>query len=171
MCLVWFLVNPFEVLMPSVGHGKPYITGPAPGERRGRGRFRVHWPIILFRNQSGEDTVKTITQNLSSQGFYCLSRKPYTVGELLFCTLQIPTTDPGGRETYLECRVQVVRVEEVAENAADGQYGIACRIEDYCFVARHGARIFPAAGLPIHTGEDSAIPRKGHLLDSGIRRE
>jgi hypothetical protein len=76
--------------------------------------------------------VETITQNFSSHGFYCLSRKPFTLGELLLCKLRIPTNDPGGGESYLECRVRVVRVEK---NAAEDQFGIACQTEDYRFVA------------------------------------
>ncbi len=79
--------------------------------------------------------METITQDLSSRGFYCLSKKQFAVGDLLRCTLRIPTNDPGGRESHLECRVLVVRVEE---NAADGQYGIACRTEDYRFAGARG---------------------------------
>jgi hypothetical protein len=128
-------VNPLEVLAPSVGHDNPDIAQSAPAERRRRVRSRVHWPVLLFRNHTGEDTVETITQDLSSNGFYCLSKKPFAVGELLLCTLQIPTNDPNGRQGHLERRVLVVRVEE---NAADGQYGIACRTEDYRFAGGRG---------------------------------
>ena len=123
-------VNPLEVLTPSVGRGNPDIAKSVRAERRGRARVRVHWPILLFPNQVGEDAVQTITQNLSSHGFYCLSRRPFTVGELLLCTLQIPTNGLGAGESHLECQVRVVRVEN---NASEGQYGIACRMEDYRF--------------------------------------
>jgi hypothetical protein len=126
-----FPVNPLEVLTPAVGRGNPHIARSAPAERRRRARARVHWPIALFPNQTGEDAVETVTQNLSSDGFYCLSRKRFIVEELLLCTLRIPMTGLGGRESHLECRARVVRVEE---NTADGEYGIACRIEDYRFV-------------------------------------
>src|SRR5579862_9683668 len=107
-------VNPLEALTPPVGRGN--LATSATAERRKRARVRVHWPILLFLGQTGEDKVETITQNLSSEGFYCLSRKPFTVGELLLCTLQIPTTGLGGGESHLECRARVGRVEE---NAAD----------------------------------------------------
>jgi hypothetical protein len=125
-------VNPLEVLNSFVGHGNPDIAEPAPVERRRRTRARVHWPVLLFPRQQGENTVETITQNLSSQGFYCLSSVHFSVGEWLLCTLQVLTNDPGGRKSRLECRAQVVRVEH---NAADGQYGIACRTGDYRFTA------------------------------------
>jgi hypothetical protein len=125
-------VNAVEVLTPSVGRGNPDIAKSIPAERRRRARVRVHWPILLFPNQIGEDAVPLITQNLSSEGFYCLSGKAFTVGELLLCTLQIPMNDLGAGESRLECRVRVVRVEK---NASEDQYGIACRMEDYhCFI-------------------------------------
>jgi hypothetical protein len=65
-------------------------------------------------------------------GFYCLSAAAFAMGESLLALLKMPTHDPGGRETegHLECRVKVVRVDTAG---ADGQYGIACRIEDYRF--------------------------------------
>lgn len=124
-------VNPLEVLGPSGRRGSPAIAKSAPSERRKWGRVNVHWPIVLFPSQSGEDAVQTITENLSSQGFYCLSRKPFTVGELLLCTIQIPVNDFGAGASHLECQVRVVRVEK---EAADDQYGIGCRMEDYRFI-------------------------------------
>jgi hypothetical protein len=119
-----------EVLTPSVGRGNPDTAKSVQAERRRRARVCVHWPVLLFPNRIGEDAVETITQNLSSRGFYCLSSKPFTVGELLLCTLQIPTNDLNAGEGHLECRVRVVRVET---KASEDEYGIACRMEDYRF--------------------------------------
>jgi PilZ domain len=121
-------VNPLEVLRRPVARGNPDIAKSVPAERRRSGRVSVHWPISLFPNQIGEDAVQTITENLSSQGFYCLSRKPFTVGEVLLCTLQIPMNDFGVGASHLECQVRVVRVEK---DASADQYGIGCRMEDY----------------------------------------
>jgi PilZ domain len=91
-------------------------------------RSRVHWPVLLFRNE-GDGTVETTTQDLSSSGFYCLSKKPFAIGEMLTCALQVPNDHAGGRERRLECRVLVVRVD----SPINGQYGIACRTQDYHF--------------------------------------
>ena len=76
--------------------------------------------------------MQSVTQNLSSSGFYCLSRTPLTPGESLLCTLTMPTYDPKSRERTisLECRASVMRAEATAE----GLFGIACRIEDYHLV-------------------------------------
>jgi hypothetical protein len=91
-------------------------------------RSRVHWPVLLFRNE-GDGTVETTTQDLSSSGFYCLSKKPFAIGEMLTCALQVPNDHAGGKERRLECRVLVVRVD----SPINGQYGIACRTQDYHF--------------------------------------
>jgi hypothetical protein len=101
-------------------------------ERRQRPRTLVHWPVVFFRNHTG-GTVETTTQNLSSCGFYCLSRTPLTAGEFLFCTLRVPSHEASCKKSLrvLECRVRVTRAEPVLE----GFFGIACQIEDYRFIA------------------------------------
>jgi PilZ domain len=100
-------------------------------ERRQRVRTSVHWPVLLFRSQRA-DAVESLTLDLSVSGFYCLSATPFAIGESLVGVLKMPAHNPNGRETecHLECRVQVVRVDA---NVAEGQFGVACRIEDYRF--------------------------------------
>ena|ERR1051326_3639421 len=102
-------------------------------ERRQRPRTTVHWPVVFFRNHAG-DAIETTTQNLSSSGFYCLSRTPLREGEFLFCTLRVPSHDISFRKSIrvLECRVQVKRAEPAL---TEGLFGIACQIEDYRFIA------------------------------------
>jgi hypothetical protein len=97
-------------------------------ERRTRSRTLVHWPVLFRYRQS--EALETITENLSSQGFYCLSRIPIPLGEAMLCWLTVPTHDPSAKSgtILLECNVRVVR-----SDAADveGSYGIACRIDDF----------------------------------------
>jgi hypothetical protein len=102
-------------------------------ERRKRARTNVHWPVLLLRDQ-GFNPIDTVTQNLSSSGFYCFSSTPVAPGAVLRCSLKVPAHDPKGeqRTVTLECRVQVLR----SEAAQDGSFGIACRIEDYHLIAR-----------------------------------
>lgn len=97
-------------------------------ERRRRARSSVQWPVQLFRNAGDGTVVETITRNLSSCGFYCLSERAFEVGESLFCAMRIPLNGAEGPEGRLECRVIVVRVEEKLESDL---YGIACATEDY----------------------------------------
>jgi hypothetical protein len=99
-------------------------------ERRMRVRTRLHWPVLLFRAIPGSDAIDSVTKDLSSSGFFCLTRVQLAEGEKLVCSIKIPTHDPHGKhlERTLECRIQVLRV--VLQDARD-VFGVACRIEDY----------------------------------------
>lgn len=107
------------------------VKAPPQGDRRKRTRAPLHWPLILVF-QGGGETIETVTENLSSSGFYCLSPKPLLPGETVVCTLKAPTYDPKGdrRTISLECKAVALR----SETAVDGLFGIACRIEDYHLV-------------------------------------
>jgi hypothetical protein len=107
------------------------LENPLPPERRKRARNHLHWSILLFRNQVA-DAVESLTRDMSSGGFYCVTGVAFTPGERLICTLKIPTHDPNGKhlERRLECKVLVMRVEP---QGAEGTFGLACQIEDYHF--------------------------------------
>jgi hypothetical protein len=124
--------NPQELLTADVSFGNPLSGGAV--ERRKRARTKVHWAILLFQDQSSE-VVETVTLDLSSSGFYCLSHIPFTCGEVLICFLQVPTYEPfnNARTLALECRARVMRREP---GEANGFCGIACQIEDYQFATR-----------------------------------
>ena len=114
------------------GLNKPAeLENSLPFERRKRARNHLHWSVLLFRNQTA-DAVESLTRDLSSSGFYCVTGIAFTPGERLICTLKIPTHDPNGKhlERRLECKVRVMRVEP---QDADGAFGLACQIEDYRF--------------------------------------
>lgn len=100
-------------------------------ERRKRARNQLHWSLLLFRNQAA-DAVESLTRDLSSSGFYCITGVAFTPGERLICALRVPTHDPKGKrlEQRLECKVRVVRVEPLS---SEGTFGLACQIEDYHF--------------------------------------
>ena len=96
-------------------------------ERRKRKRIALHWPIRLFRDSSSP-SVESTTENLTSNGFYCISKEPFRLGERLECVIAIPMGSFGyaGSPVSLQCRVRVLRVE----NQSDG-FGLGCYIEDY----------------------------------------
>jgi hypothetical protein len=96
-------------------------------ERRKRKRVALHWPVRLFRGQEAA-SVESTTENLTSNGFYCVSREPFETGERLECIIAIPSGSFGysGSPICLQCRVRVTRVE----NESDG-FGLGCYIEDY----------------------------------------
>jgi hypothetical protein len=115
-------------------HASDFPATPLRTERRSRARAQVHWPVILVRSDEA-DTVETTTQNLTSDGFYCLSPSPFVPGERLNCCLKVPPHDPAGRNQvlWLECCVRVARVDPA--NAERG-FGIAFQIENYRFACR-----------------------------------
>jgi hypothetical protein len=105
-------------------------------ERRKRVRTRLHWPVLLFRDRPGAEAIESVTCNLSSSGFFCLTQVQLMEGERLVCSIRIPTHDPHGKhlERTLECMVQVMRA--VPQEGGDS-FGVACRIEDYHVSQRH----------------------------------
>jgi hypothetical protein len=128
-------VNPLELIPGSPEAGVPgsreggFQSPAVRAERRSRIRTTLHWPIAFFRKGSAEAT-KSVTQNLSSSGFYFYSELAITPGELLSCALTIPSHLPSGWESdrVLDCRARVTRVEP---GPAGATFGIACEIEEY----------------------------------------
>lgn len=108
------------------------IDDGAGSERRKWVRTKVHWPVC-FDDNAG--TVECTTRDLSSGGFYCFSTTAFLPGERRTCILHVPAHDPGAddRIVTLTCTVRVMRVEPTT---VSGVWGIACRIEDYCFGRR-----------------------------------
>jgi hypothetical protein len=96
-------------------------------ERRKRKRIALHWPVRLFRHQ-GTPSVESTTENLTSNGFYCVSQEPFHLGERLECIIAIPAGSFGYSNSpiSLQCRVRVTRVEDQTSG-----YGLGCYIEDY----------------------------------------
>ena len=128
--------NPLERSAVPGGLNRPaQVENPSPAERRQRARNDLHWSVLLFRNRPA-GVVESLTQDLSSSGFYCVTNVAFTPGERVVCTLKIPTHDPTGKhlQRRLECKVRVVRVEP---RGPDGLFGLACQIEDYRFIQVH----------------------------------
>jgi hypothetical protein len=95
-------------------------------DRRKRKRVSLHWPVRLFR-QSGKLPVESTTENLSSEGLYCISQEPFKQGERLQCMIVIPETVVGLESPILlECQVTIRRVENLRHG-----FGLGCHIEDY----------------------------------------
>jgi hypothetical protein len=111
-------------------------------ERRSRSRVPLRWPVLLARpGDSG--IVEAETENLSSQGFFCISPESFGIGEDLSCIVVLPAKGWGydAQSVWLHCRVEVMRVEIQAP--ASG-FGLGCRIEEF--------------NLQVITGEIGAKP-------------
>ena len=107
-------------------------------ERRACVRTKLRWSVLL-QDRHG-NWVESVTENLSSHGFHCLSHAPFSCGDLLLCWLTIPTHDPtrATRTLLLECDVRVVRTEAAP---TEGLFGVACRIENYRFAHNDSDRV------------------------------
>ena len=99
-------------------------------DRRSRPRLALTYPVRISR--PGESRpVETRTEDLSCEGFYCLSERPFSPHEWLECELVIPGDPfgyPSDRDLVLSCMAEVVRV---VPQAAGETFGIACRMGNY----------------------------------------
>ncbi|MGO4885154.1 MAG: PilZ domain-containing protein [Bryobacteraceae bacterium] len=96
-------------------------------ERRACPRVPLQWALSIRRQEREEPVISSITENLSSHGFFCLADRPLAAGENVACVIKLPFPRelPASRALY--CQAQVVWVRA----AEDGRFGIACRIDDY----------------------------------------
>ena len=96
-------------------------------DRRKRKRVALHWPIRLFRGHEMR-SIESTTENITSNGFYCLSQEPFRPGERLECIIVVPAGSYGYSDApiCLQCRVRVTRVDDQPEC-----FGLGCSIEDY----------------------------------------
>ena len=107
-------------------------------ERRRNFRAPLHWTLYLACSGSGHP-IRTTTRDINKDGFYCLLAHPVRPGERIECNIVVPkhkSQDPDD-VVYLRCRAQVVRVEKIGNSM---EFGVACRIEDYCLTSRREFR-------------------------------
>jgi len=96
-------------------------------DRRRRARLKLAYEIRLnhLGNLKG---YKSVTNNISADGFFCTVRYAPKLRDILVCELVIPASGRHGssaREFILHYRAEVVRV--VSE--PDGHsHGVACRL-------------------------------------------
>jgi hypothetical protein len=117
--------------MLSKSGSRPVINGVTENNsahlnRRRWRRLRVHWPLQFH----GEPGVETVTDDLSSDGFFCVAQTPFIPGEVRSCTLSVPAYHPDDvtRRICVHCRVRIVRVEALGK---DSLFGVGCCIEEY----------------------------------------
>lgn len=105
------------------------LAGEAPDRRR-RSRLRLAYPLRLYRLGEASRT-ETKTEDISCEGFFCVTDRRFSPSETLECELVIPGEEPGQapeQDIILRCRADVVRVVPNADKTA---FGVACRLADY----------------------------------------
>jgi hypothetical protein len=99
-------------------------------DRRRHPRVRLSYLLRLFRPGHSAG-IETQTEDLSCDGFYCISEHPILPKERIECELLIPgeqADDPWQSDLVLRCRAEVVRV---VPDPAGPTFGVACRLEGY----------------------------------------
>jgi hypothetical protein len=73
-----------------------------------------------------------MTENLSSEGLYCITDGRFQVGERLRCEIVLPAEGLGYAESFirLQCNITVRRVENLQHGC-----GLGCHIEDYALLS------------------------------------
>jgi hypothetical protein len=98
-------------------------------DRQQNDRVEMRYAVSLWKPSDGTFT-RTLTENLTPEGFFCVSNQPYRPGDQLEATLEVPTRK-GGRwnlpRLALQCQVEVVRVK-------GGQSRIGFRIKEYTVI-------------------------------------
>lgn len=107
----------------------PMLSSNDTPDRRRRRRLRLAYPLRLYRSGEASRT-ETKTEDISCEGFFCVTNHPFSPFETLECELLIPVQEEGQPEydIILRCQAQVVRVVQRVDDAA---FGIACRLSDY----------------------------------------
>jgi hypothetical protein len=100
-------------------------------ERRRLPRLQIRCAVSLWKPSDGT-FIRTVTDNLNSDGFSCLASKSYQPGDELQAILEVTLRIGNGRrkaDLALQCRVEVVRT-------GGCHSGVACRITDYMVIPR-----------------------------------
>jgi hypothetical protein len=105
----------------------PMHTILMPSDRRWWPRLSLRYGIRLYRPDNQEVAVTAQTDNLSGQGFYCVSEEPFSPGDHLQCELLIPAPHVPSANLTLHRRVRVLRLEI---KGLEPGYWIACQFED-----------------------------------------
>lgn len=108
----------------------PILSSSDAPDRRRRRRLRLAYPLRLYRSGEASRT-ETKTEDISCEGFFCVTDRRFSPFETLECELLIPVEEPGEpaeRDIVLRCQAEVVRVVQQVDKAA---FGIACRLSDY----------------------------------------
>jgi PilZ domain-containing protein len=116
-----------DLLRGPWSRGVPKRWGASLREDRGTDpSLKLRCPILLYR--PGEPrAVKAVTEEISRQGFYCISPEVFAPLDRVECEVTI-SLEGLPKSTTLRCRAEVLRL--VADRHLSG-YGVVCRVLDW----------------------------------------
>ncbi len=98
-------------------------------ERRVQSRSNLRVPLLLLA-QGWALPVRTETENVSMDGFFCRTRELFAPGDRFKFLLLLPAAarDSDAKITCLQGTAEVVRIRS---SAPGGEYAIGCRMSAY----------------------------------------
>jgi hypothetical protein len=102
---------------------------PPTTERRKQERLGLRMPV-RFSGVDPSAAVSCFTENISSDGFYCICSEPLVPGERREVHLLLPAHSYGRAEAGVDikCQARVVRIDSLGSGPG---FGVACQIEKY----------------------------------------
>jgi hypothetical protein len=98
----------------------------ATDERRRRPRLRLQLPVTLHSGSA--EALNTVTRDISSEGFLCITARAFHPGEGAVCVIDCPSNAPDERPIQIQCCVRILRCELESDT---GLYRTACYIKSY----------------------------------------
>jgi PilZ domain len=111
---------------------------PPPTERRKQERLALRLPV-RFNSLDGSPAMNCMTENISSNGFYCICPEALVPGERRDVHLSLPARgySRSGADVDLQCQVRVVRIDSIGTGPG---FGVACQIERYTLTWEEASR-------------------------------
>jgi hypothetical protein len=99
-------------------------------DRRRRARICLHWTARLLTSDEG--WVEASIHDISSDGFYCLSKSPFPAGATLLCEIVGPAHTPNKSHSVIsiECKIKIIHSDPAGPK---GVFGTGCHIQEYRF--------------------------------------
>src|SRR5271169_4052191 len=98
-------------------------------ERRSHTRLPLRLPV-RFNKVNGSPAINSYTENISSEGFYCISPRPFAPGDCCEVDVSLPSCGTDRCGAVIRCQVRVVRADA---SGVGPRFGIGCHIENYTF--------------------------------------
>jgi hypothetical protein len=99
-------------------------------ERRSYGRTNLRVPLFLLPMGSSVP-IRTETENVSINGFFCYTRYFFSPGDRLKFLLFLPAAAREPQSATGMCVHGEVQIIRVAVGLSQGTYGIGCRLSSY----------------------------------------
>lgn len=88
--------------------------------------------VVQFARGRELPAIRCLTENISADGFYCVSTVALLLGERREAELVLPALRSSSDTRLIKCQVRVVRVEPLPDSSL---FGIGCQIETYALSA------------------------------------